>query len=162
MKYTIPYLKVLLIFSLFTACSNENDGSSDHTEEYNAIQQVINEGNLLLHTEEQGGQTIFTFENREVTIPTETIETIREDVENWKTILTLVNKSELNIPTLGKSLHLTSKNIQVNPTGYAPLSAQLTISFPAEGKLKVCIKGKNGHQNDLSHLFSKIGYNHQE
>ncbi|MEG0462488.1 aryl-sulfate sulfotransferase [Bacteroides sp.] len=162
MKYAIPYLKVLLIFSLFTACSNENDGSSDHTEEYNAIQQVINEGNLLLHTEEQGGQTIFTFENREVTIPTETIETIREDVENWKTILTLVNKSELNIPTLGKSLHLTSKNIQVNPTGYAPLSAQLTISFPVEGKLKVCIKGKNGHQNDLSHLFSKIGYNHQE
>ncbi|MEG0454345.1 MAG: hypothetical protein RR559_03170 [Bacteroides sp.] len=59
MKYAIPYLKVLLIFSLFTACSNENDGSSDHTEEYNAIQQVINEGNLLLHRRARWANDIY-------------------------------------------------------------------------------------------------------
>lgn len=74
----------------------------------------------------------------------------------------LIQGGEDDIPTLGDRLDLSEANIKVNPSGYAPLSAQLTVSFPVKGRMRVCVKGKKGPETDLSYTFRKYGYNHQE
>lgn len=159
-KLFVPFLGTLLLGCLLSSCGDgEEVGKS---EEFLSLRQCVEQGCLLLTTDEQADQTVFTFENQTITVPADLITLLDKDTENWTTRLTCADGSVLTIPTLGKSLHLTAKNIEVNPTGYAPCSAQLTVSFPVEGRVKVCVKGKHGPQGDLSHLFSKYGYNHQE
>lgn len=160
MKRPVLHYMVLLISCLLSSCNN--DDSFIYTEEYNNLKTIINEGFLLIKTEQQADNIIFTFENQEYSLSADAIIDIKKDIKNWETTVTLANNTSLTIPTLGESLNLSEKNIKVNPTGYAPLSAQLTISFPVEGRLKVCVKGKHSHKNDMAHLFSKIGYNHQQ
>lgn len=160
MKCPTLYYTALLVICLLSSC--QGDDSSLYAEEYQQLKALIFEDNLLIKTEQQAGNIVFIFENQEFSLPAEAIADIKDDTENWKTILTLADNTLLTIPTLGKSLNLSEKNIKVNPTGYAPLSAQLTISFPIEGRLKVCVKGKHNRKNVLSYLFSKIGYNHQQ
>lgn len=160
MKCPALYYAILVATCLLSSCNN--DSTFAYREEYNNLKTIVNEGYLLIKAEQRADNILFTFENQEYSMPKEAIADIKKDIEDWKTILTLTDETQLTIPTLGESLNLSEKNIEVNPTGYAPLSAQLTISFPVEGRLKVCVKGKHNRANDLSHLFSKIGYNHQQ
>lgn len=162
-KAKLYILLGVVIFSvcLFSSCS-ENEKQDYDDEVYNQIHTYISQNRLLLKVEQKSENTCFFFDEGLTFLPTEAIASIHTDTTGWKTTLTGVDGTIIVIPTLGKSLDLTAKNIKVNPTGYAPCSMQLTVSFPIEGRLKVCVKGKHGSHGDLSHLFLKFGYNHQE
>lgn len=159
-RLLILVLSPLLAAILGISCSDEM--SQTYSEEYTSLQESIGPNNLLLKIEKSTEEAVLTFENGSLSIPMDALASIDCDDDNWNTTLVWNDGSILFVPTLGKSLHLTENNIKVNPTGYAPCSMQLTVSFPVEGKLKVCVKGKHGPHGDMPNLFSKYGYNHQE
>lgn len=162
--HTCLSLAVGMTAVLFSAC--DDDPTSDPVQpagEYSErLQQLSQTGSLLLDVTPQEGTYTFRFETDTVHVPESEITAVEEKPDEWKTRLTFADQSTLDLPTLGSSLHLTNEMIKINPTGYAPLSARLTCSFPVEGCLKVCVKGKQGRAGDLSHLFPKYGYTHQE
>lgn len=159
-KLSALLLGTLLYVGFLTSCSDEV--AATYSEEYSALQEHIRQKDLLLKIEKGTDDVVFKFQNATLAVPVNAFASIDRDIDNWKTTLVWNDGSILSMATLGESLHLTEKNILVNPTGYAPCSMQLTVSFPVEGRLKVCVKGKHGRYSDMSHLFSKYGYNHQE
>ena len=149
---------------LCTACEEEKTPEPvGPVDAYPArMEQLAQEGSLLRGVTRQEGTYTFRFETDTLQVPESEIAAIEEKPEEWKTRLTFADRSTLELPSLGSSLRLTNEMIKINPTGYAPLSARLTCSFPVEGCLKVRIKGKQGAAGDLTHLFPKYGYTHQE
>jgi len=159
-KLLILFLGLLLSVNAFVSCSDESELNLD--KEYSLLQEYLEQNELLLKIEEEKGNVVFTFESGTLAIPADAFAAVNRGDDEWKTTLVWNDGTTTSIPTLGKSLHLTEKNVKVNPTGYAPCSMQLTVSFPVEGRLKVCVKGKHGSYSDMPYLFSKYGYNHQE
>lgn len=153
-----------LTASLWTACEDEKVAEPEKPAgEYPArLEQLAGAGSLLLHVTQQGGMYTLCFETDTLHVPESQLTALEEKPDEWKTCFTFADRSTVEIPTLGSSLGLTDEMIKINPTGYAPLSARLTCSFPVEGCLKVCVKGKQGRAGDLSHRFPKYGYTHQE
>lgn len=149
---------------VWTACEDEKTPAPEKPAgDYPArLEQLAQAGSLLLHVTQQAGTYTLCFETDTVHVPESEITALEEKPDEWKTRLTFADRSTVEIPALGSSLHLTDDMIKINPTGYAPLSARLTCSFPVEGCLKVCVKGKQGRVGDLSHRFPKYGYTHQE
>ncbi len=156
------FIGYLFLGGLLGACSDENIDAAWGNEIREQIEKNIYSGNLLLNTQQKGDSTLFNFEEGSMCILTASIATLTESKNNWKTILELTNGTQMEVPTLGYSLGLTEKNFKINPNGYAPLTASLSISFLVEGRLKVCVKGKHGAQTDIIHLFQKYGFNHSE
>ena len=162
-KYIIWTAVLSVLIGIFTACDDDTTSSEiEVSEDIDAIKKLVNSGSLLLTTEQKSNKYYFYFETDTLIIPSTDITQLTSDTDNWKTTLLFADNTTISIPTLGKSLHLTDKNIKVNPTGYAPLSAQLTLSLPVDGYLKVCVKGKQDRKVDLSHTFKKYGSNFQE
>lgn len=126
------------------------------------LQQLMQQGSLL--TGFRGEDDIYTlyFETDTVGIGKEQIKEIATTHEGWNTQITFFDGQTLDVPSLGEHFSLSDEQIQLNPSGYAPLSALLTVSFPVKGRLHVCVKGKKGKATDLSYTFKKYGYNHQE
>lgn len=162
-NYIIWTIALSVITAIFTACDDDTDPSDVKiNDEAKTVKTLVDSGSLLLKAEQQSDAYHLYFETDTLTIPASNIIQLTSDIDNWKTTLQFADNTTINIPTLGKSLHLTDKNIKINPTGYAPLSAELTISLPVNGYLKVCIKGKRDRAADLSHTFKKYGSNFQE
>lgn len=156
----LSFWMVILCGGLICSCEEEEE--QEYNETYIQMDACIQQNKLLLKVEQETENTCFFFDGDTVFIPTKSIASINTEATAWRTTLTDVDGTTIIIPTLGNSLNLSKENIKVNPTGYAPCSMQLTVPFPVEGRLKVCVKGKHGSHGDLSHLFSKFGYNHQE
>ncbi|WP_075559310.1 aryl-sulfate sulfotransferase [Parabacteroides timonensis] len=158
-RHYLSFGMAILCGGLICSCEKEEQS---YNEVYTSIDACIKQNNILLNVEQETDNTYFFFDGDTVSIPTNTIASINTEATAWKTTLTGTDGTTIIIPTLGNSLNLSKESIKVNPTGYAPCSMQLTVPFPVEGRLKVCVKGKHGSQGDLSYLFSKFGYNHQE
>lgn len=162
-KYIHDIAIILLALSLGigTGCDDEMDSPETETaKEITAIRSLMEDGSLLVKTGQTEDNYLFYFETDTLSIPAYEIIRLTPDIDNWKTTLLLADNTTLEIPTLGTSFHLSDKNIKLDPTGYAPLSAELNLLLPASGYLTVCVKGK--HEGaDLSHTFQKYGSAYQ-
>ena len=148
-RHYLSFGMAILCGGLICSCEEKEQS---YNEAYIPIDACIKQNNILLNVEQETDNTYFFFDKDTVSIPTNTIASINTEATAWKTTLTGTDGTTLIIPTLGNSLNLSKESIKVNPTGYAPCSMQLTVSFPVEGRLKVCVKGKHGSHGDLSHL----------
>lgn len=155
--YQISITVFVFLLGVCAGCSDDSDTPETETgKEKMTIQSLIDEGSLLVKVEQSADEFHFYFETDTLSIPSTEIIQLTSDVDNWKTTLFFVDNTTLDIPTLGTSFHLSDKNIKVDPTGYAPLSAELTVLFPTSGYLTVCVKGKH-KDADMSHTFQKYG-----
>jgi len=143
----------------FSSCSDDKAEPVDPSDELIAIQQLITNGSLLVDTKTSEEQLTLTFETQTLPISTGLVQDILVDKANWKTTLTFIDQTTIEIPTLAESFKV--EKITLNPTTYAPLSARVNVSFPVEGKLHMRIKSKDEEIPDITHQFTTYGYNHQ-
>jgi arylsulfate sulfotransferase len=125
-----------------------------------SIRSIIDDGtSLMLEVENDGRQVTLTFETRTLSIPADEVRKIDVNKAGWKTTLTFSDGTFVVIPTLPESFEV--REVVLDPTGYAPLSARITASFMAEGKLKMRILSKDAEIPDITYEFSRYGYNHE-
>lgn len=157
MKRHIPY--VFLLFSLlltFNACSDDEDNKQIPVE-LSTIQALIENNTFLKDAVLENNTWSFNFETQTVTYPSEAIQSVSTQKEEWKTLVTFTNETTLSIPTIGTSINKFIKNTEVNPSGYNPLSAKVLLNLPSLGRVKVIVKSKEGHRTpDVEHLFSSV------
>lgn len=153
---------ILLITFCLWACTEDTSELQVEEVDTTSIQNLVQHGSLLTDFL-LGEQTYkFCFETDTIEMDKNLIWEVSTTDGGWNTRIVFANEQMVDIPTLGDRLDLNEGNIRVNPSGYAPLSAQLTVSFPVKGRMRVCVKGKKGPATDLSYTFKKYGYNHQE
>lgn len=152
---------VLVVMFVYSCDKDDHSGGSPTSPSGEVLKSLILEGSLLIDASKQGDKTHFVFETDTLDIPSVEIRSLEIDKDKWNTKLTFSDNSVLEIPTLGNAIKIDKSQVKLNPTGYAPLSAQLTYSAPVEGKIKMRIKSKNKNVEDITHLFTKYGYNHQ-
>jgi arylsulfate sulfotransferase len=68
------------------------------------------------------------------------------------------NKNET--PGGDASRYITSKTIDVNPSGYAPLTAMLTLQTSINTRVRITVIGKHGTDSDVTREFEDISTGH--
>ncbi|MET4074067.1 aryl-sulfate sulfotransferase N-terminal domain-containing protein [Hymenobacter sp. UYCo722] len=63
-------------------------------------------------------------------------------------------------PTV-RPLVLTTNSLVLNPTGYAPLAAELTFQTAAAGTTTVVVHGKHGEASDVVQRYRDTGTTHE-
>ncbi len=121
-------------------------------ESREAIQQIINKGELLNSFSKGEEIYVFKFENEELRIPLREINQIKSDSSKWKTKVVFSDQSQIEIPSKGSSLHFIVEGVNVNPSGFNPLAASIQVNLPTFGRIKVTVRGKAGSSGDISHL----------
>lgn len=149
----------IFVAGLILSCDDEKDEPINVSQDVQAIKDLISEGSLLLQADQTEETVKLTFETKSLSIPTDAITSIQVDKVSWKTSLSLIDNTILEIPTLGESFKV--EKVTLNPTTYAPLSARVNASFPVEGMLKMRILSKDEELPDVTHTFLTYGYNHQ-
>lgn len=66
-----------------------------------------------------------------------------------------------SVPILGNTWEILPDSIQINPSGYSPLSAQIRVTMPVKGKVQMTVKGKNGDASDVSFTSSALSKSHR-
>lgn len=156
MKYLgIQIIIILTFLGLVGACSEENDlAYSAAVEE---IQASVDQGELLTSVEKKQDIYIFNFETEQMEIPVGLVRNVETDSLRWRTILTLTNGSSYIIPSMGTSIDALIANVILNPSGYNPLAANVTMNLPALGRMKIIVHSKpNSYTPNVEYLFSSI------
>lgn len=155
----IKYLfTVILTLTCLSGC-NEEESAINTNEEASQIQTLIEDGSLLKKITWDDDIYTLTFETGTVEIPTEIVESVNENYEKWNTILTFNNKQEISIPSLGNNINNTILSTKLNPSEYNPLAANVFAAFPAKGRAKIIIHGKEGSHGTVEYLFNNWGEN---
>lgn len=159
-----PLNKTILIAVAFftvlfaSSCTEALDTVSFEPEKVE-LSQLINDGSLLLDVKQNDDAYLFLFESDTVIVSTPLILSIEK--QSWNTHVVFVDHTPIDIPTLGTSIDLKLSNLKLNPSGCAPLSAELNFSAPVQGRIHIRIASKPNHKsNDITHLTAKYGFNH--
>lgn len=152
-------LIVTIILTLgFVACQTDLEKDWEDPESRATLEALIAEGNLLNKVEQNGDKYIFYFETTTVEVPVDDILSIRNEPDQWRTILTFSNNYNFYIPSLGTSLEQYIKETKVNPTGCNPLSASVMLDLPAQGRIKLIIHGKDEKSKNIEHTYQSYDY----
>lgn len=151
----IQIIILLALFGLSGACSDEsNPAYSAVVEE---IQAPMEEGELLKGVAWNEDVYVLSFETKQVNVPVGLVQQVDADSLRWRTVLTLTNGSSYIIPSIGTSIDGLIANVVLNPSGYNPLSANVTMNLPALGHMKVVVHSKpDSHTPDVEYLFHSI------
>ena len=71
------------------------------------------------------------------------------------------SKDDSPAPVAPVAFQITTDSVQVNPYGYAPLSALVSFSSPVAGKTFIRVRGKHGKLTNVEHTFDDMGLQHQ-
>ena len=82
---------------------------------------------------------------------------VEPDPEAWLITFTLHNEEQL-IAGYGGTWQLSTV---LNPSGYAPLAAELKVSAPIKGRVHIRVIGKNGNNSDVNHLAEPFATTHE-
>ncbi|MGL5704935.1 MAG: aryl-sulfate sulfotransferase [Tannerellaceae bacterium] len=159
MKKQILLILYVCSAYLLSSCT-AGDDSGQLNPSIDHIESILSRGRLLLDAEERNQTLFLYFESDTVSLSADAYIDCTVQKEKWTTMLRLFDNHTLQIPTLGTSLGIKSENIAVNVSGYAPLSAQVDLSLPIEGRVKVGINGRTDTLCSVTHLSDKYGYNH--
>lgn len=153
MKSIIHSFLAFSILVLAFSCNKEEEPIPVSDEYYEIIQQVINNGELLVSTTLKNDIYTLKFEKTIVEISANAIKEIQSDAANWISHVLFTDTKFIEIPFKGEKLDFIVKNIIVNPSGINPLSAKVEVLLPTFGRIKVVIHGKRSTSIDISHLF---------
>lgn len=143
------WLLCLVVF--FTACSRK-DSTPITITSLSSFQDKINNGLLLNSFEKAGDDIVFNFEKGQFQVSEKEIKNIVTIPEQWKTIITFIDNSQITVPSKGSSLDFIVENILLNPTGFNPLAAKVNVALPTFGRIKVTVLGKNNASGNITHL----------
>lgn len=145
----------LFILSGLIACSeDDNESCSIIVQD---IQGPIESGEILKSTSLDNHFYKFTFESESIEIPEKMVQSIDVDSAKWKTVLTLVDGNTYIIPSMGTSIDELIVNVTVNPSGYNPLAANITMNLPALGRMKIVVHSKpDSYTPNVEYFFNSI------
>jgi len=150
----IIYSTIWLI--ILSSCSNDEPIQID-SKRTDELMNRIASGELLKEIVWQGDSCYFNFENQKIAFPAESIKSFYTDKERWQSSVLLANGTVIDIPTIGNTIDRYIVNTTLNPSGYNPLSAYITVNLPALGRIKVIIQNKkNAKSKEVEHLFNSI------
>ena len=122
----IQIIILLALFGLSGACSDESDPAYSAVVE--EIQAPMEEGELLKGVAWNEDVYVLSFETKQVNVPVGLVQQVEADSLRWRTVLTLTNGSSYIIPSIGTSIDGLIANVVLNPSGYNPLSANVTMN----------------------------------
>lgn len=143
---------ILGLLILMVSCARKDAPLVMDITSKQSLETVIDQGELLNSVSEDKGDFIFHFETQDLEVPGTEIEGIAPDAEQWQTIVTFIDHSQLKVPTKGTSLDFIVKRVTLNPSGYNPLAAMVEVNLPTYGRIKVTVHGKNGNTGTITHL----------
>lgn len=138
---------------LFVSCSKKDGHFVPDPTIKQSLQKMIDSGDLLNNVKEESDNYIFNFESGTLSVPKAQIAEIVALPQNWKTVLTFNDKSQLAVPSIGTSLDFIVEKIDLNPSGYNPLAAMAHLNLPTYGRVRVTVHGKDGNSGTITHLF---------
>ncbi len=152
---------MLFLFAILTGCEKEEEFPIYPGVIYNSDEAI----NRFTELEEQGLLVVNGFRDKDFfNLVLENQDTIKLDgrmvdrfesqPSEWKSQVYFKDGKFGAAPFLGNSLEILPDSIVINPSGYSPLSALVSISTPVKGKFKYRIIGKNGSTSDLTHTSS--------
>lgn len=150
-----------LILLLSFSCTEDNVTIYPSAQSITTIEEIVHSGSLLISFEKLADQYCFYFESDTLFVPQERIRQIELYKDSWKASITYQDNHTQVIGLIGDTIIINDGAVKLNPTGYAPLSAQVQFSTPVSGRVRITIKGKDGPTSDVSHFFMEEGYNHQ-
>ncbi len=156
MKTASIYIFTFLAFILMATACSEND-DIDCTIAIQSIQNLLQESDLLKSSAVEGDNYVLTFETKTITLPSNTVQSLTTNADEWKSTLTFINGSTYTIPSIGTSIDKLITNVILNPSGYNPLSAYAVMNLPALGYMKLIVHSKEGSKTaDIEHTFKSI------
>ncbi|MCL3850445.1 aryl-sulfate sulfotransferase [Parabacteroides sp. GYB001] len=156
MKTASIYIFTFLSFILMATACSEND-DVDCTIAIQSIQNQLQESDLLKSSAVEGDNYVLNFETKTITLPSNTVQSLTTNADEWKSTLTFVNGSTYTLPSIGTSIDKLITNVIVNPSGYNPLSAYAVMNLPALGRMKLIVHSKDGYRTpDITHFFRSI------
>ena len=107
----------------------------------------------------EGGQTVFTFSDasQPITINSDVIATITENLSQWQVSVSFTDGRDETLVLQGNNLGLSSENIDLDPNGVTPLSAEVEIPLPVDGAIRIVIPGRGDDGITLEHTFDVTG-----
>lgn len=154
LKYLELRNLILVALLMLTACSKDKVESLDApTKEL--ISNQIDSGQLLLSFSQDNNNYILKFEKESIALPVQEVAELLSDPDNWKTKITFVDGSKLEVPTQGTNLDFMVEKTQLDPSGINPLAALVDLWLPTYGRVKVTVNGKNGPQGNITHLLQE-------
>lgn len=151
------YTYTLLIILLLNASCSKSDDLSQVAETIEKIELKLTEGELLRSIDLVDQTYCLNFEKSNIEVPSENISDFITQIDNWKTIIKFSNGKRIIIPTLGENLDNLIINSKVNPSGYNPLAAQVSLNLPTLGRIKLIVHAKQGANHpDIEYLFQGV------
>lgn len=143
---------MLLCLVVFILSCSKKEALPVEIKSKQSFQELIDAGFLLNSFVKQGENFVFNFENGKVQVPESEIRNVVPQLEQWKTLITFTDNSQISLPSKGTSLDFIVENVQLNPSGYNPLAAKVSVNLPGYGRIKVTVLGKNSASGDIAHL----------
>lgn len=153
MKTLNSYILLLafMTVALLTACHESKDVPFLQSNGDVAIDNIIKQG-WLLKTVEKKSNWKFCFEEGEVEFPIEEIVEVKTDLSSWNTTIVYRNGKMQDVPTLGNMIDDMVAYVEVNPSGFNPLAAQVRMNFPQGGTVRTIVHSKDGCKHpDIEH-----------
>ncbi len=161
------FLLIFCLGLLFQTCNNNSDNepqpSFDILESLRAL-EAINDLVTDARQETINGQVVWiiTFEEADsLVIEGSDLDSVLIDRDNWEATFFAPGGEQEAIDFLGSSLNIPNSAIQLNPSGFAPLAAQVNMQTPVQGKIAVQVLGKGPDGVSLGKQFSRFDDNHQ-
>lgn len=154
-NWIYSFALVLLFGCLFSCSDDKEEAVWVKPEACNTLQQLIKENSLLKEVVRDKDSYTFLFETQTVILSSQDVENVVVDIEKWNTTLTLQDHSIMEIPTLGSSIAAFIASVNVNPSGYNPLAAEIRLNLPCSGRIRVAVLPKEGSKTPVQeHLFA--------
>lgn len=150
----IQMIGLFILLGLIACSEDDNESCAIIVQ---GIQGPIESGEILKSTSLNNHVYKFTFESESIEIPEKMVQSIDVDSAKWKTVLTLVDGNTFIIPSMGTSIDELIVNVTVNPSGYNPLAANITMNLPALGRMKIVVHSKpDSYTPNVEYLFNSI------
>ena len=157
LKYILPVLFTVLLFAL-PSCSS--DDIIDCSVSETAILGQLNEHVLLKDIIKKGDMYQLSYENKVVEIPVNQVTDIVKNDSLWETKVILADGTLYKIPTLGKNIDPFITSVNLNPSKYNPLAANIVLNLPEHGYVKLIVHTKEGnHEPDITYSFKSVKKN---
>ncbi len=150
-------LSIVAVVGLLSGCEDKED-----QPQFLFPQELIanmQNGNLLKVVENKVDSYTLIFEKGTVSLLKSEVVSVRRDDSKWITVFSFIDGRQLNVPTLGVAIDDAVRKLTLNPSGYAPLAVELQLSFPVAGRVRAVVRGKNGSNGNISHLFPENSAN---
>ncbi|MFL0811034.1 MAG: aryl-sulfate sulfotransferase [Agarilytica sp.] len=89
------------------------------------------------------------------------ISSVSENTSLWRLVINFSNATSANLNLQPSSIGVSNSNITLNPSGYAPLSAEASFEAPFPGQIRVAVPGKGVGGIRLEHTFVREGTAYQ-